>query len=106
MNEAPRSHPLLARAAEAIAGADRVALACHVHPDGDALGSMLGLHHALRRAGRDVVSSFPTPFVIAPHYRDLPGLDQLCDPSDFPAEPEVMVTFDCGSLNRLGDLEP
>jgi phosphoesterase RecJ-like protein len=25
---------------------------------------------------------------------------------DFPAEPEVMVTFDCGSLGRLGDLEP
>ena len=28
------------------------------------------------------------------------------DPADFPAEPDVMVTFDCGSLGRLGDLEP
>jgi phosphoesterase RecJ-like protein len=83
-----------------------VALACHVNPDGDALGSMLGLFHVLRAAGRDVVASFPTPFVIAPHYRELPGLDLLTHPADFPSEPDVMITFDCGSLGRLGDLEP
>jgi phosphoesterase RecJ-like protein len=96
----------LGRAARAIAGADVVALACHVNPDGDALGSMLGLYHVLRAAGRDVVASFPHPFVIAPHYRELPGLDLLADPEDFPREPDVMVTFDCGSVGRLGDLEP
>jgi phosphoesterase RecJ-like protein len=96
----------LALAARAISGARTVALACHVTPDGDALGSMLGLFHVLRAAGCDVVASFSTPFVIAPHYRQLPGLDLLTDPSEFPREPEVMVTFDCGSLGRLGDLEP
>ena len=42
----------LARAAQAIDGADVVALACHVNPDGDALGSMLGLFHVLRAARR------------------------------------------------------
>jgi phosphoesterase RecJ-like protein len=96
----------LALAARAVSGARTVALACHVTPDGDALGSMLGLFHVLRAAGCDVVASFSTPFVIAPHYRQLPGLDLLTDPSEFPREPEVMVTFDCGSLGRLGDLEP
>jgi phosphoesterase RecJ-like protein len=96
----------LDRAADAIAGAETVALACHVSPDGDALGSMLGLFHALRAAGRPVVASFPNPFVIGPHYRDFPGLESLTAPNDFPAEPGVMVTFDCGSLGRLGDLEP
>ena len=94
-----------ARAATLIAGAERISLACHVNPDGDALGSMLGLFHVLRAAGRDVVSSFPTPFVVAPHYRELPGLDLISKPEDFPDEPELMITFDCGSLNRLGDLE-
>ena len=83
-----------------------MALACHVNPDGDALGSMLGLFHVLRAAGRDVVASFPKPFIIAPHYRELPGLDLLTHPAEFPTEPDVMVTFDCGSLGRLGDLEP
>jgi len=96
----------LDRAAAVIAGADSVALACHVSPDGDALGSMLGLFHALRAGGRPAVASFQSPFVVAPHYRDFPGLELLAPPSDFPAEPAVMVTFDCGSLNRLGDLEP
>lgn len=96
----------LVQAAEAIATADRVALACHVNPDGDALGSMLGLFHVLRADGRDVVASFPTPFTVAPHYRELPGLDLLTHPADFPHEPDVMVTFDCGSLARLGELEP
>ena len=91
-----------ARAVQAIDGADVVALACHVNPDGDALGSMLGLFHVLRAAGADVVASFPSPFVVAPHYRELPGLHLLTKPEDFPAEPEVMVTFDCGSLARLG----
>src|SRR5204863_1599036 len=95
----------LKRAAQAIDGADVVALACHVNPDGDALGSMLGLFHVLRAARRDVVASFPPPFVVAPHYRELPGLDLLTKPEDFPSEPDVMVTFDCGSLGRLGQLQ-
>ena len=43
---------------------------------------------------------------MAPHYRDLPGLELLTPPDEFPARPEVMVTFDCGSLDRLGDLAP
>lgn len=97
---------LIAEAVDAVRDAGQVALACHVNPDGDALGSMLALLHVLRAAGRDVVASFPTPFRVAPHYRDLPGLDLLVPPSDFPNEPDVMVTFDCGSLARLGDLEP
>jgi phosphoesterase RecJ-like protein len=44
------------------------------------------------------------PFVVAPHYRELPGLDLLVPSSQLPPEPDVMVTFDCGSLERLGEL--
>jgi bifunctional oligoribonuclease and PAP phosphatase NrnA len=95
----------LERASDALRGASSVALACHVSPDGDALGSMLGLFHVLRHSTIDCVASFPTPFVVAPHYRKLPGLDRLTPPHEFPSEPDVMVTFDCGSLGRLGDLE-
>jgi bifunctional oligoribonuclease and PAP phosphatase NrnA len=96
----------LARAVAAMNGASQVALACHVSPDGDALGSTLGLFHVLRAARRDCVASFPSPFVVAPHYRELPGLDLLVPPAEFPREPEVMMTFDCGSIDRLGNLEP
>jgi bifunctional oligoribonuclease and PAP phosphatase NrnA len=96
----------LVRAVNALRAAGSVGLACHVSPDGDALGSMLGLFHVLRISGFDAIASFPTPFVVAPHYRGLPGLALLADPAQFPDEPEVMVTFDCGSLGRLGNLEP
>src|SRR5689334_21074642 len=95
----------LTRAAQAISAASRVTLVCHVNPDGDALGSTLGLHHVLRAAGIDSVASFPSPFVVAPHYRELPGLDLLSPPDLVDREPEVLVTFDCGALDRLGDLE-
>ena len=43
---------------QALRDADQVALACHVGPDGDALGSMLGLGAALRSLGKDVVASW------------------------------------------------
>jgi phosphoesterase RecJ-like protein len=96
----------LDRAAKAMDGANEVALACHLIPDGDALGSVLALHHVLRAAGRKSIASFPAPFRVAPHYRDLPGLELLTRPEEFPSKPEVMVTFDCGSLERLGGLHP
>ena len=95
----------LAQAADAIMSASVVSLACHVSPDGDALGSMLALHHVLRAAGIASIASFSEPFVVAPHYRELPGLELLTPPDQFPREPEVMATFDSGSLARLGDLE-
>ena len=85
--EQPVPEEALVRAATVVAGARQVALACHVNPDGDALGSMLGLFHVLRAAGVDVVASFPTPFVTANHYRELPGLDLLTSPQEFPTEP-------------------
>lgn len=94
----------LDRAVDVIRGAESVALACHVGPDGDALGSMLALHHLCVAYGKPSVASWPEPFVVAPHYRYLPGLDLAVKPADFPTAPEVMLTFDCGSLDRLNEL--
>ena len=92
------------RAVDAIRGASSLTLACHQNPDGDALGSMLAMFHLAKAQGVEVVCSWPTPFVVAPHYRYLPGLDQATKPGDFPERPELMITFDCGSMGRLGDL--
>jgi len=93
-------------ALSAIEGAEQIVLACHQGPDGDALGSMLALALALRKRGRETVASWGSdPFVLPRHYAFLPGLDLLSPPSDVPATPELMVTFDCGSIERLGTLE-
>jgi phosphoesterase RecJ-like protein len=91
-------------AASAIEACASIALACHVSPDGDALGSMLALHHLCLAAGKRSVASWPEPFTVAPHYAYLPGLDLTTKPADFPAVPDLMVTFDSGSLGRLGEL--
>ena len=81
-----------------------LALACHVHPDGDALGSLLAMKHLCDAHGVPVVCSWPEPFVVGPHYEFLPGLEDAVPPSAFPAAPEVMMTFDLGHLARLGNL--
>jgi phosphoesterase RecJ-like protein len=101
-----------APALEIIGGATQVCLACHIRPDGDALGSMLAVAHALTArgaaAGRpaQVVASFgDDPFQIPPILRFLPGTGLLSPPGAYPARPEVMVTFDASSADRLGLLE-
>ncbi|MDQ6910699.1 MAG: bifunctional oligoribonuclease/PAP phosphatase NrnA [Actinomycetota bacterium] len=94
----------LDRAADAIASAPTLALACHVVPDGDALGSMLALHHLAQLHGKTSVASWPSPFVFGNHYSFIPGLDLATKPADYPPAPDLMVTFDCGSLARLGEL--
>lgn len=94
------------RAAEILESASSVALACHTSPDGDALGTMLGLQHILASRGVPVVSGFPSPLEVPPHYAFLPGTDALVAQPAYPAAPEVMVTVDCGSIDRLEDLRP
>ncbi len=94
----------IAAAASAIVGAKEVALACHVGPDGDALGSMLGLALATTNQGKKAVASFGSPFVVPGTLRFLPGQELLVPTGDFPDEPELMVVLDVGSAERLGEL--
>ena len=94
-----------AKAAEALSGASTVALACHVNPDADALGSMLGLSNHLRALGTQTVCSFPNDPFEPPRWASmLPGTDALVPPSAFPNDPAVMVTCDVASLDRLASL--
>jgi phosphoesterase RecJ-like protein len=100
------------RAIKALTGAAEICLACHVRPDADALGSMLAVAHALRARGlagpapARVVASFgDQPFGIPRILRFLPGVDLLSPPDQFPGRPQVMVTFDAASADRLGILE-
>lgn len=88
-------------------GRGRIVLACHADPDGDALGSMLALHLCLRRRGYRTVASWGSqPFQVPPQYTFLPGLGTLSPPRDVPSHPELLVTVDAASTERLGLLEP
>jgi phosphoesterase RecJ-like protein len=97
----------LAAAAAALEGASAVAIAAHVNPDADALGSSLGLSNFLRTRGVRTVVSFPNePFDPPRWVSMLPGNDALVPPREFPREPPLMVTCDVASMDRLGMLAP
>ena len=97
--------PAWDEAVAALRDAPDVALACHLGPDGDALGSLLALALGLTRLGKNVVASWGSdPFRVPAQYAFLPGLDLLSPPSEFPESPALLVTFDTGSVDRLGSL--
>ena len=94
---------LIDQAAAVLADTDSVALACHVGPDGDALGSMMAFGLAARDAGKKVVTSFGSPFAVPYNLAFLPTVG-LVPPDEFPESPPVMVVFDAGSADRLAEL--
>jgi phosphoesterase RecJ-like protein len=97
-----------AAAASAVRGLaldDEVQLICHISPDGDALGSMLGFALGLRRMGyTSVRATFPGEFELPVPYQALPGLDLLVpEPAAWRA-PAIVMTFDVAAESRLGNL--
>lgn len=92
-------------AAAALRGARSVVVACHVNPDGDALGSLFAASLGLERLGK---KTYPTwgasPATIPFSYRFLPGADTVVQPGDVP-ETDVFLAVDCGAGDRLGSLE-
>jgi bifunctional oligoribonuclease and PAP phosphatase NrnA len=94
------------RAVDALASADEVAVACHVNPDGDALGSMFAAAEGLKRLGKKTYASWGDERAEVPFgYRFLPGVDTVIQPDAMP-ETDVFLALDCGAVDRLGSLEP
>ena len=95
-------------AVEAIRSQDpagRVLLVCHVNPDGDALGSMLGFGLGLRRLEfSQLRATFPGPFEVPEPFVTLPGLDLLVPAAAAWEEPDLMIIFDVAAESRLGPL--
>ena len=109
------------RATELLAGSPEAALACHIDPDGDALGSMLALQRFLQQRGVRTTASWGVgdghvaaaagdgdtqdpALRVPPQYTFLPGVSELTPASEFPRSPALLVAFDTGSPARLGSL--
>ncbi|MGC5311064.1 DHH family phosphoesterase [Micromonospora zamorensis] len=83
----------------------RVLLICHVNPDGDALGSMLGFGLGLRQLGvREVQATFPGPPEVPEPFHGLPGLELLVPADAADVAPDLVICFDAASESRLGEL--
>lgn len=86
-----------------IMGARRPLILSHYQPDGDAVGSVLGLGHALRAAGQAPVMALPDPVPLDLAF--LPGSDEvLSSLVGLPTDIDLIIVLDCGSLDRLKQL--
>jgi phosphoesterase RecJ-like protein len=87
------------KAVGAICAAEKIVLASHVNPDGDTLGCILALTHALRSLGKDV-----TPLSVdgVPDIYDwIPGAEWVqtgTERRDF----DLAIVCDAGALDRVG----
>lgn len=83
-----------------IASARSIYIAFHLSPDGDALGSGLGLALALDSLGKTctVACIDPPP----PYLQFLPGSERLV--TRRPAGEDLIIVVDTGDASRLGDL--
>jgi phosphoesterase RecJ-like protein len=80
---------------------ERFLLTAHEGPDGDALGSLLGLHHLLGQLGKDSVmfmaaKEFPLPI----EYRFLPLEEVFHEPPADMAD-RTVIFLDCGNVDRM-----
>lgn len=84
----------------AIHNAYEIMLTTHVLPDGDAIGSLLGLKTALEAMGKNVTAALSDE--VPPYLRFLPGVDSIkpveCLAASFP----LAIVLDCGALDRVG----
>lgn len=89
----------------ALRAADEVAIACHVNPDGDALGSVLAASLGLRHLGKKTYPTWgATPTAVPFSYQFLPGVDTIVQSRELPPT-DTFLAVDCGAGDRLGDLE-
>jgi len=97
------TEPLLAQ----IRRAGNIVLATHINPDGDALGSLLGLADILEAAGKRVFRYLEEPvsylYAFLPDVNqiqtDLAALDSFVDEA---GEDILCISLDCGDRKRLG----
>lgn len=89
----------------------KIAITTHQNPDGDAMGSSLGLMHYLKKQGHDVKVVAPTPY--ADFLKWLPGNNEvivypfaIADAQKAIEEAEVFFCLDFNATNRIGDVTP
>jgi phosphoesterase RecJ-like protein len=91
----------LERVAAELRARDRFLLTAHEGPDGDALGSLLGMHKLLTQLGKDSVmflasKEFPLPI----EYRFLP-LEEVFHEAPADMADRTVVFLDCGNIDRM-----
>jgi phosphoesterase RecJ-like protein len=96
---------MLSQVVELVEHKDRFAITSHVRPDGDSLGSSLGLYWLLRALDKDVEVIMRDP---APHsYQQLPGANSIRVTPAVDRSYDAVFVIECSDIDRPGlvDLE-
>lgn len=86
--------------ARRLSEAKRIAVTFHARPDGDAVGSGLGLALALRQIDKqvDIVSVDPVPTP----YRNLPAVETIQTGDHLSGDYDAVVILECNNFERTG----
>ena len=91
---------LLENIRELIQSARRILLVAHVAPDGDAIGSLLGLAFLLRKQGKELTLACEDP--VPDIYNWLPGSADIVRRGSGPYD--LIVSLDCSDERRMGSV--
>jgi len=94
--------PANATTAEIVAAmraAQRIAVVAHVRPDGDAVGSVLGLVLSLRALGKDVIALLEDG--VPGNLAFMPGTDTVIQPGE-PLNVDLAIAVDTATHERIG----
>lgn len=92
---------LMQQAMQMIESAQRIALLAHEHPDGDCIGSALGLAQILRQIGKTCVPACADPVPRTLEF--LPGAEGL-QTTLGDEQFDLVIALDAGELTRFGEL--
>src|SRR3954470_2023603 len=91
---------MLSQVVELIEKKDRFAITSHVRPDGDGLGSSLGLFWLLKSLNKDAEVIMRDP---APHaYQQLPGAGEIRVIDNLNGNYDAVFVIECSDMERPG----
>ncbi len=90
---------ILKDAFQEILSAHRILVITHIRPDGDAVGSLLGLGLSLQGLSKEVQMVSPDGMPVI--FRHLPGSDQIKKQAN--SNFDFILAVDCSDLSRTGD---
>jgi phosphoesterase RecJ-like protein len=91
---------VLSQVVELIENKRDFAITTHSKPDGDGLGSSLGLYWLILSLGKD--AEVIVKGEIPPAYRDLPGADAIIDAAAISRSYDAVFVMECSDLGRPG----
>ena len=89
---------------QSLTQAHSIVLTVHIHPDGDAMGSMLAMYEALTNLGKTVTmvvdDTIPSKFAALPYGNRVRSVEDMKET----VAPDMVLVLDASTLERIGEV--